>query len=602
MFNLTSLTFYGGVNEIGGNKIVVKTPNGAILLDFGRRMGLASEYYAEFLQIRSKNAVRDMIRLGLLPPLNGIYAPHFVDTTVLFEDPVNITKIPMNKAPEYWKLTGVSPYDPAAPGIDGVFISHAHFDHIQDVSFLDLAIPLYCTEETKILAKAITDVSATKVDQQFYELRAKEKITTKSVGHRTLFPHELEYKKETEKPQPEILDEKTKYVFTHENTPKYRKFVTTLDGHVKGIKYKMIPVDHSVPGACSVILELPDGKRILYTGDIRFQGATGMSMDDYVAKVSSPVHYMITEGTRVDSTDVLTEDTIHDEIKTDIASAEGLVLIDFGWKDFSRFQIIYDATVAHGRTMVIQPKLAYLLYEFYKSHGAPYVDPQKMPNLKVYLKREGSYLYSKADYDKFKMGYLHWHGRNSALTDRNIVRIAEKLGLGGRVDNDKNPLPNIVDGELYEFQKVYDLAVHHLNNGIKSYEIREKPKDYVLMFSYWDSNELFDLIPHGDTDHKTKYIRASTAPFNDEMVIDEIKFMKWLDTFKVKYDSEIKKCSKVFTRRHVSGHASQSELKKLIQKINPEKIIPIHTEHPEIFDQLFPGKVIDVHYGQEIEL
>lgn len=565
-------------------------------------MGLASEYYAEFLQIRSKNALRDMIRLGLLPPLNGVYAQHFVDITILFEDPANITKIPMNEASEYWKLTTVTPYDSAAPGIDAIFISHAHFDHIQDVSFLDPAIPLYCTKETKILAKAITDVSATKVDQQFYELKAKEKIITKSEGHRTLFPHELDYKKESEKPQPEILDEKTDYVFTHDCTPKYRRYETNLNGQVKGIKYTMIPVDHSVPGACSVVLELPDGKRILYTGDFRFQGAAGISMDDYVAKVGSPIHYIISEGTRVDSTEILTEDTIRDGIKMDIASAEGLVLIDFGWKDLSRFQIIYEATIAHRRTLVIQPKLAYLLYEFYKSHGAPYEDPRTMANLKVYLKREDSYLYSKADYDKFKMGYLHWHGRNSALTDRNIVRIAEKLGLGGKVDNDKNPLPNLVDGEPYEFQEVYDLAVHHLNNGMKAYEIRENPKDYVLMFSYWDSNELFDLIPHGDSDHKTKYIRASTEPFNDEMVIDEIKFMRWLDTFNVKYDWENRNCVKVFTRRHISGHASQNELKELIQKINPEKIFPIHTTHTEIFEQMFPGKVEIPEYGKRIEL
>ena len=48
---MSSITFYGGVEEIGGNKILVKTTDGNVLLDFGRRMGEASEYYAEFLQI-----------------------------------------------------------------------------------------------------------------------------------------------------------------------------------------------------------------------------------------------------------------------------------------------------------------------------------------------------------------------------------------------------------------------------------------------------------------------------------------------------------------------------------------------------------------------
>ena len=599
---MSSITFYGGVEEIGGNKILVKTDNGNVLLDFGRRMGEASEYYSEFLQIRSKNALRDMIRLGLLPPLNSLYASHFVDSTMLLKEAADIAKIPVDKASEYWKLETVTANDPAAPGVDAVFISHDHFDHIQDLSFVDPAIPVYSTEETKLLAKAITDVSATKVDQQFYQLRRKQQIVSKDWNYKTLLPGELEYKDISEAPKPEIIDSKTGFSFTHEYTPDYRKFDTTMTGQIKGINYEMIPVDHSVPGACSVILELPDGKRILYTGDIRFQENTGMTIDAYVAAVGSPIHYMIIEGTRVDSTEVLSDDTIKEEIRADIEAAESLVLIDFGWKDIARFNMIYDAAVAEHRTLVIQPKLAYLLYEFSKNHGAPYNDPRTMDNLKVYLKREDSYLYSEADYDKFKMGYLHWHGRNSALADNNIVRIAEKLRIGGRLDNVKNTLPNPVDGVPYAFKEVYDLAVHHLKNGVKAYEIRESPQDYVLMFSYWDTNELFDLIPLGDTDHKTKYIKAATAPFNDEMVIDEAKFMKWLDKFEVQYDSVTVDEKKLFTRRHISGHASQPELKELITKINPEKIIPIHTKYPEIFEHLFPVKYEEAKYNDPIIL
>ena len=43
------LTFYGGVNEIGGNKILLQTEDGSVLLDFGRRMGEYSKYFSEFL-------------------------------------------------------------------------------------------------------------------------------------------------------------------------------------------------------------------------------------------------------------------------------------------------------------------------------------------------------------------------------------------------------------------------------------------------------------------------------------------------------------------------------------------------------------------------
>ena len=182
---MAKMTFYGGVNEIGGNKILVETSDGNILLDFGRRLGLASEFYAEFLQLRARNVLRDMIRLELLPPLNGIYLPQFIDTTVRLEESGNVDKIPEDRASDYWKLADVTPYDSADPGVDGVFVSHGHFDHMQDVSFLNPDIPIYCSKETKILAKVITDVSVAKVDQQFYELRRKQNIIAKPDHYKT---------------------------------------------------------------------------------------------------------------------------------------------------------------------------------------------------------------------------------------------------------------------------------------------------------------------------------------------------------------------------------------------------------------------------------
>ena len=90
---MVKLTFYGGVDEIGGTKILVESTDGCIHLDFGRRMGFAQKYYSEFLQIRSKNALRDMIRLGILPAIDGIYSPHLLDATALVEDSKSLDKI-----------------------------------------------------------------------------------------------------------------------------------------------------------------------------------------------------------------------------------------------------------------------------------------------------------------------------------------------------------------------------------------------------------------------------------------------------------------------------------------------------------------------------
>jgi ribonuclease J len=595
------LTFYGGVDEVGGNKILLQTEDGSVLLDFGRRMGEYGRFFSEFLQARSKNALRDMLRLGILPKIDGIYTPHLVDMTVLFENTAVSGKFPLDKALDYWKTTDVCPCNSESPGVDCVFVSHAHFDHIQEVSFLDPCIPVYCTEKTKVLAKAMTDISVSGVDDQYYKISKKVTIKLQEEGFKTLCPGECACTEEKETEHPVVEDPKTRFKFTYDIAPQYRPFNTASEGQIKGIKYKLIPVGHSVPGACSVLLTLPNRKRILYTGDVRFHGAGEVSIDDYVRSIDGSVDVLITEGTRVGSDEVLTEAEVGREISADIGSVEGLVLINFGWKDLTRFHTVFQAAIQNGRTLVISPKLAYLLYEMHYNFPSEYTDPRWMANLKVYLKREGDLLYSKADYDKYKMGYLHFHGRNIAQYDRNIVRVAERLGIGGDPSNPKNPLPSKSDEEPYDYQELYSLATHHLDNGIRAFQIRQSPQNYVLMFSYWDANELFDLISL-DGNSKTRYISASTEPFNEEMELDEAKMVNWLDFFNVNYDYGVKNDQKIFLRRHVSGHASKTELKELVEKINPTKIIPIHTTNSELFKSLFKGKVVLPKYAQTIDI
>ena len=337
---------------------------------------------------------------------------------------------------------------------------------------------------------------------------------------------------------------------------------------------------------------MTDKKRLLYTGDLRFHGTKSTTIDDYVTSIGDPIDSLIVEGTRIESEQTLKETDVENNIKEDILKAAGLILITFGWKDLSRFEVVHRCSIAADRTLVILPKLAYLLYEMHHNFPGQYPDPRTVPNLKVYLKREDSLLYSKADYDKWKMGYLDFHGRNLAKKDQNLVRIAESLKCGGekctctepKVEPDTEPI-NI---------ETYELATHHLKHGVKAFEIRENPSKYVLLFTNMDVNELFDLMPKQSV-HPAHYISTSTEPFNDEMEIDESKFMNWLDAFKVTYDyEEDEEKHKHFMRRHVSGHASQPELLELIEKLNPGMIIPIHTTNPHLFERLLPRKNVKI--------
>ena len=56
---MTSITFHGGVNEIGGNKFLVEDKDTKIFLDFGMSFKKYGTYYEEFLQPRTLNALGD---------------------------------------------------------------------------------------------------------------------------------------------------------------------------------------------------------------------------------------------------------------------------------------------------------------------------------------------------------------------------------------------------------------------------------------------------------------------------------------------------------------------------------------------------------------
>ena len=75
---MVSLTFYGGVNEIGGNKFLLEDRGTKIFLDFGMSFTQAGKFFSEFLQPRKLSGVGDFIEFGLLPDLKGLYREDYL--------------------------------------------------------------------------------------------------------------------------------------------------------------------------------------------------------------------------------------------------------------------------------------------------------------------------------------------------------------------------------------------------------------------------------------------------------------------------------------------------------------------------------------------
>ncbi|MEJ5203642.1 MAG: hypothetical protein WHV66_15580, partial [Anaerolineales bacterium] len=64
---------FGGYREIGGNQILLDTEAGSLLLDFGKAFARWGNHFTEFLTPRSGLGLRDLLFLGLLPPIPGLY-------------------------------------------------------------------------------------------------------------------------------------------------------------------------------------------------------------------------------------------------------------------------------------------------------------------------------------------------------------------------------------------------------------------------------------------------------------------------------------------------------------------------------------------------
>jgi len=125
-----NLTFYGGVREIGGNKILLEDGANRIFLDFGKSFTQFNKYYGGYLTPRTVNAIGDYIEFDIIPPIKGLYKSELLQGT----------HIPESK-----------------PTVDGVFLSHPHIDHIGCLSFLDENIPVYCGEIAKLIIDAIEE-------------------------------------------------------------------------------------------------------------------------------------------------------------------------------------------------------------------------------------------------------------------------------------------------------------------------------------------------------------------------------------------------------------------------------------------------------------
>ncbi|HPR91124.1 MAG TPA: MBL fold metallo-hydrolase [Candidatus Paceibacterota bacterium] len=301
------LTFHGGINEIGGNKILLEDKGTRLFLDFGKSYKEAGKYFEEFLQPRAYHGIHDFLSLGLIPQMEGIYRLDFLHML----EAENNLPFALHKE----------------PAIDGLLLSHGHMDHVADVSFLDERIPVYTSGETKSVIEAFSVVRPANLENEIVTFK------TRGLGHKN-------------------------------SAVKQRDIRAVMPGQtfkIKNLEITPYAMDHSVPGAMMFLIRTSAGN-LLYSGDFRLYGEREKIVRESLAALAKEkIDIFLCEGTRIKSENKIGEDEVYKEAYELIKSAQGLVATDYSIADVSRFATLSKLAQAVQRSFAIPANNYYYL-------------------------------------------------------------------------------------------------------------------------------------------------------------------------------------------------------------------------------------------------
>lgn len=371
---MTTITCYGAAGCIGGNKILVEDGDTRLFLDFGLDFGHAGRFFNEYLRPRPSRGLLDLLALGLLPPLEGLYRDDLA-------------------FPDLWERFRPHPLyrDMRRDGLaaDAVLFSHAHLDHNADISYVNPSTPVYTTRVTAFIARAMQITGQTNFERELVYINPRaaaesgELQTDRKAPYRCR-PHYFVDGSLT----PEAQDYWAHLPKSDSNRGKAfaPSCAEPAPESVNGLPVRWWPVDHSIPGAGGYAVRTSAGW-VAYTGDIRFHGKAGELSRRFARELAQlrPVA-LLCEGTRIDSDATTTTegDIIANALALVRAAAGRLVVADFGPRNVERLESFAQVAEQTGRSLLVLPKDAYLLQAMALANPERYTPPEQWAVLQLY--------------------------------------------------------------------------------------------------------------------------------------------------------------------------------------------------------------------------
>ena len=348
-------------------------------------------------------------------------------------------------------------------GVDALFLSHAHADHYGLFDLLPDDTPVYATEETFAML-ALDGI-----------LGKDPTMHLKKCPMRGYQPYEF-----------------------------------------SGLTVTAHPIDHSAYGACALLFEM-EGKRVLYSGDVRLHGVKGK----LYKHLPREVDYLLLEGTNIAREQYnTTERDVESQFINAFDNAPyALHLVWCSSKNIDRICALFRACLRRGKTLLIDPYTANVLA------AVATINP-KIPSattteqIKVYFPPR----------------------LTTRLTERNPER--------------------------------YIYSLNPRKNKVTYTEISTTPERYVMLVR----PSVVEFLQKIEAKHM-RFIKSIWSGYWDEPNTE--RFRRWVEA----------NCEQL-PDIHSSGHADIASLQHIVEFVNPKQLVPIHTDSPNRFAELFPDRSI----------
>ncbi|MGI8435687.1 MAG: MBL fold metallo-hydrolase [Chthoniobacterales bacterium] len=275
-----------------------------------------------------------------------------------------------------WPLDGGDESEPPpVPGLfapgrkpSAVFLSHAHPDHTGFIRRIPAGVPIYATADT-----------------------SKIMLVGSCYARGVALPRDA---------------------FRKVPVPKQAGSCTPFQ--VGDLTVTAYPVDHSAYGAVAFLIE-NGGRRVFYTGDLRFHGRKSGMSQRIVGELRERIDLLVTEGTNVGrmQSGLQSETTVEKTAAALSRSHSSLVAVSFSPQNLDRFVSFFRAALESSRTFVCDHYMAAVLHMV---NRPSFPEPKPKSDLRVYFPKRRKII------EKFEK-----HSRTAAITMDEVLGAPHKF-------------------------------------------------------------------------------------------------------------------------------------------------------------------------------